>query len=133
MKKADFKFETLAKNIKGGEKEARMVPYTTGDKLHFVLSESLFVPRSEVIQGETREWTDIATTDGEAISATQITRRKNGLPIEGKTVAERLQSFCNLFNEDGTLTLTIDDIVERNFKQKNGDVSTSRYFKFVVA
>ena len=131
MKKADFKFEDVVVN--GGEKEARMVPLAVGDELNFTLSKEMFVPRKETINGSTQEWTDVQTDGDIAVSASQITRRNNGLTLEGKTIKERLTSFVNLFTDEGTLKLKVTKVVERAFAQADGSTSTSRYLKFEVA
>ena len=131
MKKADFKFEDVVVN--GGEKEARMVPLAVGDELNFTLSKEMFVPRKETINGTQQEWTDLQTDGDVAVSASQLTRRNNGLTLEGKTIKERLASFVNLFTDEGTLKLKVTKVVERAFAQADGSTSTSRYLKFVVA
>ena len=131
MKKADFKFDDVVVN--GGEKEARMVPLAVGDELNFTLSKEMFVPRKETINGSTQEWTDIQTDGDIAVSASQLTRRNNGLTLKGKTIKERLASFVNLFTEEGTLQLKVTKVVERAFAQADGSTSTSRYLKFEVA
>lgn len=131
MKKADFKFEDVVVN--GGEKEARMVPLAVGDELNFTLSKEMFVPRKETINGTQQEWTDLQTDGDVAVSASQLTRRNNGLILEGKTIKERLASFVNLFTDEGTLKLKVTKVVERAFSQADGSTSTSRYLKFEVA
>lgn len=131
MKKADFKFEGI--KVNGGEKEARMVPLAVGDELNFTLSKEMFVPREETISGQKQEWTDVQTDGDVAVSASQLTRRNNGLTLTGKTVKERLESFTQLFTEEGTLKLKVTKVVERAFDQTDGTKSTSRYLKFEVA
>ena len=131
MKKADFKFEDVVVN--GGEKEARMVPLAVGDELNFTLSKEMFVPRKETINGTQQEWTDLQTDGDVAVSASQLTRRNNGLTLEGKTIKERLASFVNLFTDEGTLKLKVTKVVERAFAQADGSTSNSRYLKFEVA
>ena len=131
MKKADFKFNDVVVN--GGEKEARMVPLAVGDELNFTLSKEMFVPRKEAINGTQQEWTDLQTDGDVAVSASQLTRRNNGLTLEGKTIKERLASFVNLFTDEGTLKLKVTKVVERAFAQADGSTSTSRYLKFEVA
>lgn len=131
MKKADFKFDEI--NVNGGEKEARMVPLAVGDELNFTLSKEMFVPRKETINGTQQEWTDLQTDGDVAVSASQLTRRNNGLTLNGKTIKERLASFVELFSEEGTLKLKVTKVVERAFDQPDGSKSTSRYLKFEVA
>ena len=131
MKKADFKFEDVVVN--GGEKEARMVPLAVGDELNFTLSKEMFIPRKETINGAQQEWTDLQTDGDVAVSASQLTRRNNGLTLTGKTIKERLNSFVDLFSEEGTLKLKVTKVVERAFDQPDGSKSTSRYLKFEVA
>ena len=131
MKKNEFKFEDL--KLAGAEKEARMVPLAVGDVLNFTLSKELTVPRKETINGVTQEWTDVQTDGDVAVSASQLTRRNNGLILTGKTIKERLTSFINLFSEEGTLALKVTKVVERDFTDRDGNKSTSRYLKFDVA
>lgn len=131
MKKNEFKFDEVV--INGGEKEARMVPLAVGDELNFTLSKEMFVPRKETINGSTQEWTDVQTDGDIAVSASQLTRRNNGLTLEGKTIKERLASFVNLFTDEGTLKLKVTKVVERAFAQADGSTSTSRYLKFEIA
>ena len=131
MKKADFKFDDI--QVNGGEKEARMVPLAAGDELNFTLSKEMFVPRKETINGTTQEWTDIQTDGDVAVSASQLTRRNNGLTLNGKTIKDRLASFVGLFSDEGTLKLKVAKVVERDFTQEDGSKSTSRYLKFTVA
>ena len=131
MKKNEFKFEEL--EVANVETEARMVPLTIGDELHFTLSKNLTKARKELIGGVTREWTDIQTDGDIAVSASQLTRRNNGLTLTGKTIRERLESFTDLFSEEGTLTLKITKVVEREFTDEDGKKSTSHYLKFATA
>ena len=131
MKKNEFKFEDL--KLAGAEKEARMVPLAVGDELNFTLSKEMFVPRKETINGTTQNWTDIQTDGDIAVSASQLTRRNNGLALNGKTIKDRLASFVQLFSEEGTLKLKVTKVVERSFDQPDGSKSTSRYLKFEVA
>ena len=131
MKKNEFKFDDI--QVNGGEKEARMVPLAVGDELNFTLSKEMFVPRKETINGTTQDWTDIQTDGDIAVSASQLTRRNNGLTLNGKTIKERLASFVDLFSEEGTLKLKVTKVVERDFTQEDGGKSTSRYLKFTVA
>ena len=131
MKKNEFKFEDL--KLAGVEKDARMVPLDAGEVLHFTLSKEMCVPRKEIIDGITREWTDVQTDGDVAISASQLTRRNNGLTLTGKTIKERLASFIDLFSDDGTLSLKVTKVVVRDFTDENGKKSTSRYLKFEVA
>ena len=131
MKKADCKFDDI--QVNGGEKEARMVPLAVGDELNFTLSNEMFVPRKETINGNTQEWTDVQTDGDVAISSSQLTRRNNGLTLNGKTIKERLASFVDLFSDEGTLKLKVAKVVERDFTQEDGSKSTSRYLKFTVA
>ena len=131
MKKNEFKFDDVV--INGGDKEARMVPLAVGDELNFTLSKEMFVPRKETINGTQQEWTDLQTDGDVAVSASQLTRRNNGLTLEGKTIKERLASFVNLFTDEGTLKLKVTKVVERAFTQADGSTSTSRYLKFEVA
>lgn len=131
MKKNEFKFDDI--QVNGGEKEARMVPLAVGDELNFTLSKEMFVPRKETINGTTQEWTDVQTDGDVAVSASQLTRRNNGLTLSGKTIRERLKSFTELFSEEGTLKLKVKKVVERDFTDSDGNKSISRYLKFDLA
>ena len=131
MKKNEFKFDDI--QVNGGEKEARMVPLAVGDELNFTLSKEMFIPRKETINGTTQEWTDIQTDGDVAVSASQLTRRNNGLTLNGKTIKERLASFVDLFSEEGTLKLKVTKVVERDFTDPDGKKSISRYLKFDLA
>lgn len=131
MKKNEFKFDDI--QVKGGEKEARMVPLAVGDELNFTLSKEMFIPRKETINGTTQEWTDVQTDGDIAVSASQLTRRNNGLTLSGKTIKERLKSFTELFSEEGTLKLKVKKVVERDFTDPDGKKSISRYLKFDLA
>ena len=131
MKKNEFKFDDI--QVKGGEKEARMVPLAVGDELNFTLSKEMFIPRKETINGTTQEWTDVQTDGDIAVSASQLTRRNNGLTLNGKTIKERLKSFTELFSEEGTLKLKVKKVVERHFTDQDGNKSISRYLKFDLA
>lgn len=131
MKKNEFKFDDI--QVKGGEKEARMVPLAVGDELNFTLSKEMFIPRKETINGSTQEWTDVQTDGDIAVSASQLTRRNNGLTLSGKTIKERLKSFTELFSEEGTLKLKVKKVVERDFTDPDGKKSSSRYLKFDLA
>ena len=131
MKKNEFKFDDI--QVNGGEKEARMVPLAVGDELNFTLSKEMFIPRKETINGSTQEWTDIQTDGDIAVSASQLTRRNNGLTLNGKTIKERLKSFTELFSEEGTLKLKVKKVVERDFTDPDGKKSISRYLKFDLA
>ena len=131
MKKNEFKFDDI--QVNGGEKEARMVPLAVGDELNFTLSKEMFIPRKETINGTTQEWTDVQTDGDIAVSASQLTRRNNGLTLNGKTIKERLKSFTELFSEEGTLKLKVKKVVERDFTDPDGKKSLSRYLKFDLA
>ena len=131
MKKNEFKFDDI--QVKGGEKEARMVPLAVGDELNFTLSKEMFIPRKETINGTTQEWTDVQTDSDIAVSASQLTRRNNGLTLNGKTIKERLKSFTELFSEEGTLKLKVKKVVERDFTDPDSKKSLSRYLKFDLA
>ena len=131
MKKNEFKFDDI--QVKGGEKEARMVPLAVGDELNFTLSKEMFIPRNETINGTTQEWTDVQTDGDIAVSASQLTRRNNGLTLSGKTIKERLKSFTELFSEEGTLKLKVKKVVERDFIDPDGKKSLSRYLRFDLA
>ena len=131
MKKNEFRFDDI--QVNGGEKEARMVPLAVGDELNFTLSNEMFVPRKETINGTTQEWTDVQTDGDVAVSASQLTRRNNGLTLNGKTIKERLASFADLFSEEGTLKLKVTKVVERDFTDPDGKKSISRYLKFDLA
>lgn len=123
---------TMFDDKHNGNGIARSMPVQVGDTFTFTLSDKLFNQRDENINNELCSWVELVTDDGDAISATQITRRKNGLPLTGKTISERITSFLDLFNEQGKLTLKIKEIKQRSFQNGNG-TTTSNYYVFEVA
>lgn len=118
----------------GGNTEARQIPVTIGDLFEFHLDDGtkLFTQRNEEINRKQCAWVDVNTYDGLAVSATQLTRKNNGLPLTGKTVAERIEAFTNLFNEEGILILKVVDIKQKAFQQPDGTTSISNYYVFEV-
>lgn len=111
-----------------GNAEARSLPVVVGDVFTFTLSDALFMQRDEQIGGEHRAWVDLVADDDTHISATQITRRNNGLDLEGNTILERIDSFVQQFDEDThQITLRIAQIRQRQFE--NG---VSNYYIFEV-
>lgn len=92
----------------------------------------MFANRAEVIDGILCKWTEAVTDDGVGISVRQLTRRNNGIILEGKTINERIRSFVDLFDEDGHLTLQIAKVVEREFLKANGETTISKYLKFEI-
>ncbi len=132
MKKSDFKYDISDLIAKSDvEKEATMFPFAVGNEYHFILSESLFSNRAELIDGVLCKWTEAITDDGVGISIRQLTRRNNGLVLDGKTIKERLASFVGLFDANGHLALKVTKVIERKFIQPSGAETTSRYLKFV--
>ena len=99
MKKADFRYD-INDLIINGDKEATMFPFAVGNIYSFTLSERLFANRAEVIDGLLCKWTEAVTDDGVGISVRQLTRRNNGIILEGKTIKERIRSYVDQFDED---------------------------------
>lgn len=132
LKELTQSITTIFDAAHNGQKEVRTMPISKGDIFSFTLSDSLFNQREETIGGTLRKWVDIVADDGTAISATQITRKRNGLPLDGKTISERIESFLKLFKEDGTLTLSISNVKTRTFVDENGKYSSSNYYIFEV-
>ena len=131
MKKSDFKYDISALIAKSDvEKEATMFPFSVGNEYNFTLSERLFRNRTEFIDGVLCKWTEAITDDGVGISIRQLTRRNNGLVLEGNTIKERLASFVGMFDEDGHLVLKVTKVIERKFIQPSGTETTSRYLRF---
>ena len=131
MKKADFQYD-INDLIINGDKEATMFPFAVGNIYSFTLSERLFANRAEVIDGILCKWTEAVTDDGVGISVRQLTRRNNGLKLEGKTLRDRLQSFVALFDDEGHLVLRIAKVVERKWVKPNGETTISKYLKFEI-
>lgn len=131
MKKNEFQYD---KNdlINNGDKEATMFPFAVGNIYSFTLSERLFANRAEVIDGILCKWTEAVTDDGVGISVRQLTRRNNGLKLEGKTLRDRLQSFVALFDDEGHLVLRIAKVVERKWVKPNGETTISKFLKFEI-
>lgn len=131
MKKADFQYD-INDLIINGDKEATMFPFAVGNIYSFTLSERLFANRAEVIDGILCKWTEAVTDDGVGISVRQLTRRNNGLKLEGKTLRDRLQSFVALFDDEGHLVLRIAKVVERKWVKPNGETTISKFLKFEI-
>ena len=131
MKKADFQYD-INDLIINGDKEATMFPFAVGNIYSFTLSERLFANRAEVIDGLLCKWTEAVADDGVGISVRQLTRRNNGIILEGKTIKERIRSFVDQFDEDGHLILRIAKVVEREWLKPNGETTISKYLKFEI-
>ena len=131
MKKADFQYD-INDLIINGDKEATMFPFAVGNIYSFTLSERLFANRAEVIDGILCKWTEAVADDGVGISVRQLTRRNNGIILEGKTIKERIRSFVDQFDEDGHLILRIAKVVEREWLKPNGETTISKYLKFEI-
>ena len=131
MKKAEFQYD-INDLIINGDKEATMFPFAVGNIYSFTLSEMLFANRAEVIDGLLCKWTEAVTDDGVGISVRQLTRRNNGIILEGKTIKERIRSFVDQFDEDGHLILRIAKVVEREWLKPNGETTISKYLKFEI-
>lgn len=131
MKKADFQYD-INDLIINGDKEATMFPFAVGNIYSFTLSERLFANRAEVIDGILCKWTETVTDDGVGISVRQLTRRNNGIKLEGKTLRDRLQSFVALFDDEGHLVLRIAKVVERKWVKPNGETTISKFLKFEI-
>lgn len=131
MKKNDFKYD-INDLIINGDKESTMFPFAVGNIYSFTLSERLFANRAEVIDGILCKWTETVTDDGVGISVRQLTRRNNGLKLEGKTLRDRLQSFVALFDDEGHLVLRIAKVVERKWVKPNGETTISKFLKFEI-
>ena len=131
MEKADFRYD-INDLIINGDKEATMFPFAVGNIYSFTLSERLFVNRAEVIDGILCKWTEAVADDGVGISVRQLTRRNNGIILEGKTIKERIRSFVDQFDEDGHLILRIAKVVEREWLKPNGETTISKYLKFEI-
>ena len=98
----------------------------------FTLSERLFANRVEVIDGLLCKWTEAVTDDGVGISVRQLTRRNNGLKLEGVSLNQRVKSFVTLFDDEGHLILRIAKVVEREWLKPNGETTISKYLKFEI-
>ena len=131
MKKAEFQYD-INDLIINGNKEATMFPFAVGNIYSFTLSERLFANRAEVIDGILCKWTEAVADDGVGISVRQLTRRNNGIILEGKTIKERIRSFVDQFDEDGHLILRIAKVVEREWLNPNGETTISKYLKFEI-
>ena len=122
MKKNEFKYD-INDLIINGDKESTMFPFAVGNIYSFTLSERLFANRAEVIDGILCKWTEAVADDGVGISVRQLTRRNNGIILEGKTIKERIRSFVDQFDEDGHLILRIAKVVEREWLKPNGETT----------
>ena len=131
MKKNEFQYD-INDLIINGDKEATMFPFAVGNIYRCTLSEMLIANRAEVIDGRLCKWTEAVTDDGVGISVRQLTRRNNGIILEGKTIKERIRSFVDQFDEDGHLILRIAKVVEREWLKPNGETTISKYLKFEI-
>ena len=131
MKKNEFQYD-INDLIINGDKESTMFPFAVGNIYSFTLSERLFANRAEVIDGILCKWTEAVADDGVGISVRQLTRRNNGIILEGKTIKERIRSFVDQFDEDGHLILRIAKVVEREWLKPNGETTISKYLKFEI-
>lgn len=131
--KSDLKNQLIGKMTKGGD-AARGVPIKKDDTFTFKLDVNLIQPQKSEINGRAVEWDGIMAADGSLLSATQLTRRRNGLNLSGNTVAERIASFCDLFDENDTLKLKVKEVRTRTFVNVDDDnkrsESTSNYLVF---
>lgn len=130
MKKADFHYDNDL--IINGDKESTMFPFAVGNIYSFTLSERSFANRAEVIDGLLCKWTEAVTDDGVGISVRQLTRRNNGLKLEGVSLNQRVKSFVTLFDDEGHLILRIAKVIEREWLKPNGETTISKYLKFEI-
>lgn len=131
MKKNELQYD-INDLIINGDKEATMFPFAVGNIYSFTLSERLFVNRAEVIDGILCKWTEAVADDGVGISVRQLTRRNNGLKLEGVSLNQRVKSFVTLFDDEGHLILRIAKVVEREWLKPNGETTISKYLKFEI-
>ena len=131
MKKNEFQYD-INDLIINGEKESTMFPFAVGNIYSFTLSERSFVNRAEVIDGILCKWTEAVADDGVGISVRQLTRRNNGLKLEGVSLNQRVKSFVTLFDDEGHLILRIAKVVEREWLKPNGETTISKYLKFEI-
>lgn len=131
MKKNEFQYD-INDLIINGDKEAMMFPFAVGNIYSFTLSERSFANRAEVIDGLLCKWTEAVTDDGVGISVRQLTRRNNGLKLEGVSLNQRVKSFVTLFDDEGHLILRIAKVIEREWLKPNGETTISKYLKFEI-
>ena len=145
--------KTTAKTVMGDDfasREARVMPILKGTILHFtdktckvIDNVPYYLEGDKWRNGVTNDVVDnlpngtviypaFATEDGNLVSFTQITRRQNGLNLEGKTNEERINAFFDLFSDEGKLTLKVTDARQRNSVYE-GTETTQNYYTFVVA
>ena len=118
--------ELYTEEFKGNAAPKNM-PYFTGMVLKF--TEDTF----DLVQNrDPFKWLGVKTVDGGLISATALTRNRNGLNLQGKDNAERIKSMLKLFDDKGVLQLKIKDIKTREFRQDDGTLSSSNYYFFEV-
>ena len=123
--------EELVSKLTNGTSAVRNVPFFKGDKLTFTLGSDMII--SHPANGAISAWDGIKTASGAEISTSQILRKNNGLPLEGNTVSERFKSFCNFLGEtDGTRTITIAEIRNRELIQMDGTHTQQRTMLFTV-
>lgn len=145
--------KTTAKTVMGEDfasKEARVMPILKGTVLHFtdkickVIDNVPYYPEGDkwrngatdavvdALPNGTVIYPAFATEEGNLVSFTQITRRQNGLNLEGKTNEERINTFLEMFPDSGKLTLKVTDARQRNSVYEGAE-TTQNYYTFVVA
>lgn len=127
--------DLLAK-LTNSDEVARAVPVEKGDVFTFILDKDILKPQTSVINGTSVQWTGVVDKDGNVFSSKAITRRRNGLPLEGNTEGERMRSFFGLFDENDVLKVKVGGIRHREFSNTDEEgkesKSTANYFVFSI-
>lgn len=108
------------------KRDATDMPLLKGQKL--VLTVKVGDSRSGI------KWTYLVSTDDSKVSLSHLLRRRNGLPIDGKSNEERLKSLISLFTlVDGQLVLTVKVVdIKYRTTMYEGEEITSQYPIFEV-
>lgn len=107
-----------------GESSPKNFPFSEGEVITFVTTNSKLVVPHRVTGGEKFDWDGVKTADEREMSLTNLIRKSNGLSYKGDTRAARAQELLDMFS-DGQLSLKIASVVLVTFGS-----NTSRYFKF---
>lgn len=110
-----------------GNQAPKEMPYFAGMVLKFTADTFDLVQNRDPFK-----WLGVKTADGGLISATALTRNRNGLGLQGKDNAERLKNMLKLFDDSGVLQIKIKDVKTREFHQPDGTTSQSNYYFFEV-
>lgn len=145
MARGESKSKTITNNyeVHNSDNSASAVQVTVGTKFHFVITDqksaNAFCTTETFEQnGNTIEFDQLHTDDGDTLALSQVIRRRNGIELDGYTNQERFDSFFSMVKdakEDG-ITLKVADVVNAVFGVTNAEgvqeERKSRQFVFEI-